>query len=264
METPVVQRWRERVGSYRPVGETIITREYEVARVEISAAKAFVLRHHYLQSFPAARRNFGLYRRGELVGVSVFSQGLNHTATVRELPGPAQLSLTLGRVVLLDEVPSNAESFFVAEAFHLLEREGFVGVASFSDPLPRVNLLTGKRMHVGHIGTIYQATNGNYRGKARSEWIHLLPNGRCFQNDSKTKVRHLKEGWRYSAQLLVDFGAPPLDLSRENSVEWLATWMPEICRRVKHPGNHKYVWTLNRRHRKYLPPSLPYPKIRIA
>ena len=32
MHTPVVQRWRDRRGSYRPAGETIRTRDYEVTR----------------------------------------------------------------------------------------------------------------------------------------------------------------------------------------------------------------------------------------
>lgn len=259
METAVVQRWRERVGSYRSAGETIITREYEVARLETALAKAFVLQHHYLMCFPAARRCFGLYRWGELVGVAVFSQPMRKEV-VAGLPGTPQESLVLGRLVLLDEVPSNAESYFLGQCFHLLEREGFVGVVSFSDPLPLATL-DGTVTHRGHIGTIYQALNGNYRGQCRAEWKLVLPNGRYFQNDSKTKIRHLKEGWRYSAQLLADFGAPMLDPSKDDPALWLEEHMLSICRRVKHPGNHDYRWTLNRRHRKYLAPSLPYPKM---
>jgi hypothetical protein len=260
VETPVVQRWREQVGSYRPTGETIRKQEYDVEPLEEADAKAFVLRHHYLQSFPAARRCFGLYRCGELVGVSVFSQGLNHAATVKELPGPANLSVTLGRLVLLDEVPGNAESYFIRWSFWHLDRQGFVGVASFSDPL-RIVLADGTVTHRGHIGNIYQATNGCYRGQARAEWKLLLPNGRYLQNDSLTKIRHLKEGWRYSAQLLADFGAPMLDPTKDDPVVWLNTHLPRYTRRVKHPGNHKYLWTLNRRHRGHLPASEPYPKI---
>lgn len=262
MITSVTQRWRDRVGSYRPAGETIVTRQYEVARVETAVAKAFVLCHHYLMSFPAARRCFGLYWWGQLVGVAVFCQPLRKEV-LAGLPGTPQESLVLGRLVLLDEVPGNAESYFIAQCFHELQREGFVGVVSFSDPLP-FTTLDGTVKHRGHIGTIYQATNGNYRGQARAEWKWVLPNGRYFQNDCKTKIRHLKEGWRYSAQLLVDFGAPPLDPSKDDPAEWLNAYLPKHARKLWHPGNHDYRWTLNRRHRKHLSPSLPYPKIRLA
>lgn len=33
MLTPVVQRWRDQRGSYRPAGETIVTAHYEVAAI---------------------------------------------------------------------------------------------------------------------------------------------------------------------------------------------------------------------------------------
>lgn len=33
MLTPVVQRWRDRRGVYRPAGETIVTAHYEVAAI---------------------------------------------------------------------------------------------------------------------------------------------------------------------------------------------------------------------------------------
>jgi hypothetical protein len=262
MNTNVVQRWRERRGSYRPAGETINTCEYEVAALDKEEAKAFVLRHHYLQCFPAQRRCFGLYWWGRLVGVAVFSQPMRKEV-LKGLPGAPEESMALGRLVLLDEVRANAESWFIARCFELLRGEGFVGVASFSDPF-RYTTTTGTVLSPGHVGTIYQATNGVYRGRSRADYIHLLPNGRNFQNDSMTKVRHLKEGWRYSAQLLVDFGAPMLDPKKDDPKVWLATWLPRICRKEKHPGNHKYLWALNRRDRKHLPESMPYPKLHMA
>ena len=54
-------------------------------------------------------------------------------------PGPSLVkdAVELGRLVLLDEVPGNGESWFIARCFELLRREGIVGVLSFSDPVPR-------------------------------------------------------------------------------------------------------------------------------
>ncbi len=270
MITNVVQRWREKRGTYRPAGETIITREYEVAELHVTPAEEFVLRHHYLGCFPAARRCFGLYWWGDLVGVAVFAQWMNKHTVANCLPGDPKASMVLGRLVLLDKVPANAESWFLARCFELLRDEGFVGIVSFSDPFPRDNTLTKKVVHVGHVGTVYQALNAFYWGQARAEWMYLLPDGRGFQNDSMTKVRHLKEGWHYSAQLLADFGAPMLDPRKDDPGLWLDTWLPKVCRKVKHPGNHKYVWTLNKRDRRHLKlpkgkKSLselpPYPKL---
>ena len=79
MLTPVVQRWRDRRGTYRPAGEPIDTSRYEVAAIPTDTeAKQFVCTHHYSGTFPAARFRFGLYRSSELVGVCVFSQPVNN------------------------------------------------------------------------------------------------------------------------------------------------------------------------------------------
>lgn len=43
----VVQRWRARRESYRPAGEPIETRRYEVALIpDDTTARAFVIEHH--------------------------------------------------------------------------------------------------------------------------------------------------------------------------------------------------------------------------
>lgn len=62
---PDCQRWRDRVGSYRPAGEPIRTAEYELAPIATDReARAFVERHHYSGSYPAACARYGLHRRG--------------------------------------------------------------------------------------------------------------------------------------------------------------------------------------------------------
>ena len=63
------QRWRLRRDSYRPAGEPINPRLYEVAElVGDREAKAFIVTHHYSASYPNARFSFGLFTGGELVG----------------------------------------------------------------------------------------------------------------------------------------------------------------------------------------------------
>jgi hypothetical protein len=78
---------------------------------------------------------------------------------------------------------------------------------------------------------------------------------------SIAKVRAMHRGWRYVVERLGEHGAAPLE---GDPSDWLATWLPRLTRPLRHPGNHKYMWALNRRDRRHLPPSLPYPKMRIA
>lgn len=158
------QRWRERRDSYRPAGETIATHAHEVAPIaDDSTAKAFVVRHHYSASYPAARFRVGLYRRGELAGVAVFSQPSSQ-GVLNALPCGVEGGVALGRFVLLDEVEANGETWFLARAFQLAAREGFAGVVSDSDPEPRTTA-EGRVAFGGHIGTIYQASNAVYLGR---------------------------------------------------------------------------------------------------
>ena len=60
MHTPVVQRWRDRRGSYRPAGETIRTRDYEVTPIETALARPVVL--HLGQALPYPK--FAVGERG--------------------------------------------------------------------------------------------------------------------------------------------------------------------------------------------------------
>src|SRR5579872_5601378 len=100
METSFVQRWRNGRQCYRPAGEVIVPREYEVAPISVKEAKAFVLEHHYLsRSYPACRFRFGLFRRGCLAGAAVFSHPCNDQVLSSIFRGDAVESVELGRFV---------------------------------------------------------------------------------------------------------------------------------------------------------------------
>lgn len=240
-----VQRWRSRRASYRPAGEPIATSRYEVAQIpDDKTARAFVEAHHYSGSYPAARARFGLFCGAALVGVCVFSQPVRGDV-LDVLPGNA--GVELGRLVLLDEVPANGESWFVARAFELL-RADFDGVLSFADPTR------------GHVGTVYQASNACYLGQAGRRTIRVFPDGSVLSARAISKVRAGERGWRYAAALLERYGAEPLR-DPAGGRQWLATWLPRLTRTARHPGNHRYLWALDRRLRRALPESLPYPKL---
>jgi hypothetical protein len=252
--TSVVQRWRERQGTYRVAGEPFETRACEVAVIpDDTTAKRFVVEHHYTGSYPAALHRFGLYQRGELVGVAVYSVPMR--AEVLR-PFAAHEGVELGRLVLLDHVGANAESWFVARSFEHLRAEGLAGVVSFSDPEVRTNA-AGETAFVGHIGTVYQALNARYTGRATPRTLRLLPDGAVLSDRTLQKIRARERGWQHAVEQLVAHGAaaPDGDLRA-----WLATWLPRVTRTRRHGGNHRYVFPLSRAARRVAPVSLPYPK----
>lgn len=256
MITPSCQRWRNGAARYRPAGETIQTSLYEVAEIESDTeARRFVERHHYSGSYPAARMRVGLYRGSDLVGVAVFSQPASQAALVASFPFECN-GVELGRLVLLDGVPANGESWFMARAFELA-RGRFDAVVSHSDPMPRT-LASGELVFPGHVGTIYQALNAVYRGITPRRTWRLLPDGSVLSARLLSKLRGHERGWRYGVELLVKHGAPA---PTGDWATWVKTSVDLVSRPVRHPGNHRYIWALDRAMARRLPPSLRYPKL---
>jgi hypothetical protein len=181
------QRWRDGRSVFRRPDGQLRTRAYEVAEVGDGVAKAFVQRHHYLKSYPAARFRFGLYRRDVLVGVAVFSHPTNDRALTNVFGGFARESVELGRFVLLDAVPYNGETWFLARCLRVLRKIGLRGVVSFSDPVPR-RTADGRVICPGHIGTVYQAGNAAYLGRGSPTPLFLLPDGTTFSKRAISKV----------------------------------------------------------------------------
>lgn len=253
------QRWRKRLATYRDPGEQIRTADYEVAAIaDDNTPKAFVEQHHYSHKFPSARFRFGLYsRRGELEGVAVFSHPCSDKVLTNVFPMvPARQSVELGRFVLLDSVAGNGETWFLGRCFEQLRAVGLFGVVSFSDPVAR-SAADGGTVFPGHLGTIYQAHNAVYLGRATPRTLKLLPDGTSYHARTTQKVRKGERGIAYAVEQLRRFGAPPLE---GNPVEWLAHWSAKLTRNFRHPGNHRYAWALNKRDRRHLTAVAPYPK----
>jgi hypothetical protein len=245
----VNQRWYKRLGSWRDESEIIDTRAHEVAEIpDDNTAKAFVEEHHYSGTYPAARERFGLYRGEALVGVAVFSHPPNE-AVLRKLPCERMSGIELGRFVLLSDVPGNGESWFLARCFEQLRGKGIEALVSHSDPLPRRNT-DGALVLPGHVGNIYQATNAIYGGRTKARAMWLLPDGTCFSERAMSKIRTRDRGYRYAIDQLVRHGAErPLDIGIDLAA-WMRVSLHVVARRVKHRGNHRYFWALDRRLRK--------------
>lgn len=257
------QRWREHQPTYRRPDEQVRRNWYEVEPIEERVAKAFVCTHHYSRSYPAGRFPFGLFRGGNLVGVAVYSQPQNNATITGTFAGVQHTDgVDLGRFVLLDSEPGNAETVFLARTHALLRAAGLRGATSFSDPMPRTTL-DGRVIHPGHVGTIYQAANAIYLGRRRPELLWLLPDGTAFARRSLTKILGAETGWRGAVARLEVLGAPPLEVDADPMarLHWMQTTQHDLLRPLRHPGNHKYAWRFNRRVQVLCPtPALSYPK----
>ncbi len=257
------QRWTEKHETRRPAGETIETSRYDVAAIDTNTARAFIETHHYSGTMSPPSHRFGLFDRGALVGAAVFGVAPSMAAH-RSVFGALtmQQGVTLGRLVLVDAVPGNGESWFVARTFALLREAGVVAVESCADPEPRPDA-AGKMTHRGHVGTVYQALNARYVGRTNPASLRLMPDGTCLNNRACGKIARREQGCDYAVAQLVRWGATPLRAD-EDALTWLRTWRAALTRPMRHGGNHRYMWCLDKRQRRAVldaKPNLSYPKI---
>lgn len=261
------QRWRAGRERYRPAGEVFDTTRASVAAIDEATAKAFVTGHHYSGSYPAARFRAGLFmkdrfHRDRLAGVTVFSVPMSQHIIPRYFPIEPNEGVELGRLVLLDDVAANAESWFVARAFRLLKvaLPTIQGVLSYSDPVPRTSS-AGAVVKRGHIGTVYQALNAAYRGRSSSRTLTIAPDGREVSHRALSKLRTGDSGEAYAYQQLRAMGAPERQ-PFEDGASYVARALKEGgFRRQPHPGNHTYTWWLGNRSQRPAWEENAYPKL---
>jgi len=263
------QRWREHRVVWRhrhAAGETFIPRGYEVAPIGRPQTADFLRNHHYLHKLPANRFRFGLLDGADLVGIAVLGPGMPHTlrALFPDLE-PAAESLVLDRFALLDDVKALGETWFLARVFALLRAAGIGAVATFSDPWPRRDRY-GRSVHVGHIGTVFQAASAIYTGLTARETFHQLHDtGELVHRRALSKFRNGERSSRYLETLLLGVGAPPR-WSSEKPDAWLDRVLPLVNSPYVHGGNHRYAFLIGR-HRRRLrigTSAQPYPKHRCA
>lgn len=255
------QRWDNHRPTWRYPDQGGFDRtRYTVSEIpDDTTARQFVEAHHYSKSCPAMRLRYGMYEREHLVGIAILSVPARKEVLTNAFRGllPYTESLELGRFFLKDQVPSNGETYLLARVFELARKSGVRGIVSFSDPVPRTTP-TGETIFLGHIGEIYKIKGAVYTGRSDPRTIQLLPNGTILHERTLQKIRAQETGHDAAEKRLRDLGAPPMR-SWETPAEWLSRALPMIgIRRLRHSGNHRYVFPLDRRVQVSLP-ILPYP-----
>ncbi|MEQ7008388.1 hypothetical protein ABN028_19625 [Actinopolymorpha sp. B17G11] len=243
----VTQRWRDGRHGWRPASEGGFNPDrYTVSEIGEPTAAAFVRRHHYSTSWPSARLRYGLHDGPRLVGAIVLGVPMSKAVLTNPFPTlePYVESLELSRLVLLDEVPANAESWFCASAFRLAADRGVRGVVAFSDPEPRWRRAPGKapeQIKPGHVGIVYQALNFSYLGRATRRSLVVLPDATTVPARALAKVTGGERGRDGVIRGLVARGAAePRD--GEDPAAWLRTALRTVgAIRQQHPGNHRYA-----------------------
>ncbi len=212
-------------GQHRPSRSTFDA--LEVRLVPAADVAPLMTDHHYLHAMPrAARRCFGIFQDGPLVGGAVFTIGSRHAGTLLSGADP-RLVATLARFWLADTVPPNGESRVLGVILRTLKRTtDWKAIVSYADPA------------AGHRGTIYQATGWLYLGTTTAERYVALADG----------SRH------HPRSIFTRYGTnSPDHLSR--------TGVP--ASRVWTPPKHRYLYVLDPKWRwRVRLPAQPYPKDR--
>jgi hypothetical protein len=245
------QRWRDGRTSYRPAGEPFDPSRLAVEPIDEAVAKRYIQKNHYSGTYPAARFRGGVFlkepfAKARLVGVGVFGVPMTQAvipAYFEDL-APAE-GVEFSRFTLDEDLPGNSESWVIGRLYRLLRTAlpEVQGVLAYSDPVERRDE-RGELVKRGHIGTIYQATNAEFRGRSSPRTLWLAPSGACLSDRLLSKVRRCESGERYALERLAALGARRRCLGEEGAA-YIASLKEEgWLRAVRHPGNLAYTWRL--------------------
>ncbi|GAO20213.1 hypothetical protein ALISP_0033 [Alicycliphilus sp. B1] len=244
------QRWRLGQERYRPAGEPFDPGRYGAEPIGFAKARCFVVDHHYSATMPVARLQIGLLHKASacrpetLAGVLVFSVPVQEQAVPAWLGLPPRLGIEIGRLVLLDAVPGNGESWFLGRCFRLLRQllPEVRGVLSYCDPLERRDA-QGRVVKRGHIGTVYKAFNGRYAGRSAARTLLLAPDGRSVNERTLSKIRRGEQGAGYAVRQLQALGAPAPFPGEDGSAYVTRALDEGGFRKLRHPGNLTFTWS---------------------
>lgn len=129
--------------------------EWEVRPISVADGRRFLIEHHYSKGCSnTAVYMHGLFRKGEAVLMGV-AQWLPPTRVAAESVNKEkwQQVLSLTRLAVHPDVPTNGASFLMGRAIRLIQKDGrFVSLVTYAD------------LFKGHTGAIYKATNWEYVG----------------------------------------------------------------------------------------------------
>lgn len=153
--------------------------EYSYSLVDRSEIKDFIEAHHYSKSINGVMANycFAMYHKETLIGAMLYGKLGMANAWKKYADDPEKV-IELRRLVLIDETPKNAESWFIGKTLRWLKNNTKIEtVVSYADP------------NYGHSGIIYQATNFDLVGKTAKGKV-IFWNGKKYHDKAiRTKYK---------------------------------------------------------------------------
>ena len=146
---------------------------YYVRQVDRKSIEKFIEEWHYSKSINGVKSSycFGLFNpQNNLVGAMIFG-GFAMAGQWKKYADNPDKIIELRRLCCINETPKNTESFFIGKAIKLLSKvwNGDM-VISYSD------------REYGHTGTIYNASNFEYKGYIRGSKVIVTPTGRLYHD----------------------------------------------------------------------------------
>lgn len=228
------------------------TTKLVIRQVNKAVAADFIKKHHYTKKPSSCRYALGLYYitdthaffggiNEKLVGCMTYGHPVSNRAVgsiTKSIPLELDNVLELTRLVILDEVGKNTESWFIGQSFDWLRKNApeVKVLISYADP------------EQTHTGTIYRATNWLYQGCGATK---LMP-------DYSLKLFEDGE-WIHSRTVAERFG--------HKAIESLAQKIGHTFWRKEETSKHRYIYFLcDRKEKKRLIadlkiPILPYSDI---
>ncbi|ASU00231.1 hypothetical protein [Aeromonas phage AS-zj] len=193
---------------------TIKWRDYELSLCERKEIKEFVEAHHYSHNINGLKTSYCFRiddKNGKLVGSVIFGQ-LSTTAW-KKFSDKEDDVLELRRLVLLDELPHNSESWVIGSCLRILKKlKTHKVVISYADPFH------------DHVGIIYQATNWIYVGETPKDKLLKTPDGKLYHSRAlRTKYKGMLKPFAQRLQYMKNNG---------------------LLEEVVVPGKHSYVYPL--------------------
>jgi hypothetical protein len=171
--------------SVKPPGECLRKSEWEVRPVDLCIAYELVKAYHYAKSGSnTATYLHGLFRRDDWMRCMGVAWWLPPTkaAAVATFKGDWRRVLSLSRLAIAPEVPTNGASFLIGESIRLIRLEGkWDCLVTYADDWR------------GHSGAIYKATNWEYVGKTQAEATWIAGDGRLVSRKAGPKTRTKEE-----------------------------------------------------------------------
>lgn len=140
----------------------LLKNEWFVSNAPLHKALGLVKRYHYARggsnTFTALH---GLYRRSdfELCGIAWWLPP-TRDAAAKHWPNPEAV-LSLSRLVVVPDMPTNAASFLLRRSIRLLDARWEL-LLTYADPSQ------------GHTGAIYKATGWEYDGMSKPERVYFI------------------------------------------------------------------------------------------